>query len=111
MAVAATPVEEGSEEEQRQVEGLYASLQSLFAGVDDVVTGKTIAVFMASVMVQSDNWKNLIPGFMNHMDICANSALTHHQREERNAKQKESSNEDGDAEAPKEQHRSVEGEG
>jgi len=88
MATTAPPVEEGSDEERRQVEGLYASLQSLFAGVDDVITCKTVAVFVAGVMVASENWKAVIPEFMNHRDMCSNVALTDHRKQEQaNAEQ------------------------
>lgn len=85
--VGTTPVvspapAEGSEEEERQVKGLYESMQALFAGVDDVVTCKTVAIFMAALMISADNWKAVIGGFMNHMSMGANVALTHHRKQE-----------------------------
>ncbi len=77
-----TAVEEGSDEEERQVKGYYASMQSLFEGADDIVVCKTIVTFMAGLMVASPKWQAVIPGVMNHMDMAANVALTHHRKQE-----------------------------
>ena len=83
VVVAPEPAEH-SDEEQRQVQGFYESMHALFEGASsDVIICKTVAVFMASVMVKSTDWKRVIPGFMTHMDMGANAALVHHQREEK----------------------------
>jgi hypothetical protein len=99
----ASAVEEASAEEERQVKGLFDSLMALTKGVDDVVVCKTVAVFMATLMVKSDRWKIIIPGFMNHMDIGANAALTHHQvQEQRDASSEEGSTQESSDSNPPE---------
>lgn len=75
-------VEEGSPEEQRQVKGLYEDIQKLFFGIDHMVVAKTVGVYMATLMISTDRWKDIIPGFMNQMDMAANLAVHHHERKE-----------------------------
>jgi hypothetical protein len=74
----APPVEEHSDEEQRQVSGLYEAMWKLFDGVDHVVVAKACGVFMVTLMHVSEKWGHIIPGFMNQMTMGANLALNHH---------------------------------
>jgi hypothetical protein len=96
----APTVEEGSPEELRQVKALYNSLMGLFKGVDHMVVAKAVGVYMATMMVITDRWRSVIPGFMNQMDMAANIAVNHHERKEHGTQENgEASNETGGGEA------------
>ena len=102
----ATELEEGSPEEERQVRGLYASLQSLCEGVDDIVVCKAIGIFMVTVMHQSEQWKRIIPGFCGQIDQGAHLAMHYHTKEQEHG----SEDEEGQGEEADESG-GVEGEG
>lgn len=100
MATVA-PVDEGSEEEERQVKGLYESMQPLMEGIDDVIVCKAVAVFMGTLMAKSEQWPKVIGGFMNHITVVANTALLlHKQQELEDATKEEGSSADAQPDQP-----------
>lgn len=98
MVDAVGSIVEASTEEERQVKGLFEAMKPLFEGIDDVTACKAIGIFVATKMVTSTKWREIIPGFMNQMDTGANAALTYHLHEEQeNGSGKEGSEEASDS--------------
>jgi len=65
-------------EEDRQIEGLHKILHGLFEGIDDITTARAVASFMGCHMAHSNEWKAVIPGFMDQMVQYANIAIAAH---------------------------------
>lgn len=69
-------------EEERQIEGYHKALHALFKGSDDIITARACASFIGCTMAHSEEWKRLIPGFMNEIMAYADVAIAAHRMAE-----------------------------
>lgn len=69
-------------EEERQIEGYHKALHGLFKGADDLIIAQAVASFMGCVMAHTEEWKRLIPGYMQQTMDYANVALAAHRQAE-----------------------------
>lgn len=65
-------------ERDRQIEGYHRALHSLFKGADDIMIAQSVASFMGCTMAHSDDWRRVIPGFVQEMLDYANLAQQAH---------------------------------
>lgn len=79
--MADVPVEPVSEEE-RQIEGYHKALHSLFKGAEDVIVAQSVASFMGCVLAHTEDWRRIIPGYMQQtMDYTSVALAAHRQAE------------------------------
>jgi len=69
-------------EDDRQIEGYHKALHALFKGANDIIVAQSCASFMGCVMAHSEEWRRIIPGFVQQTLDYANIANAAHQHNE-----------------------------
>ncbi len=75
-------VDQPVSEEERQIEGYHKALHALFKGCGDIIIAQSVASFMGCMMAHSEQWKRLIPGYVNETMQYANVAIAAHRQAE-----------------------------
>lgn len=69
-------------EEERQIEGYHKALHSLFKGAEDVIVAQAVASFMGCMLSHTEEWRRIIPGYMEQMLDYASVAMAAHRQAE-----------------------------